>query len=149
MTRAVRLVVGVLSAPRGTRFRIAFCLVLAAFVVGRPAPLQPLRWWRSPPVVKALSLSGTQLHIIEQLYAETLPAQRRSTERLVDTINHVSRLIKEGNYGDDMLRQTEEVARATAEERALSLKLNDAAVSVLSPTQRQTLTLLLSDRGAQ
>ena len=100
-------------------------------------------------MVKALDLSGTQLHTIEQLNAETLPAQRRSTERLVNTINHVSRLIEEGNYSEDVFRQTEEVARTIAEERELSLKLNGAAVAVLSPAQKEALIVLLSARGGR
>ncbi len=135
-----------MRAPRGTRFRIAFCVVLAASLVNRPAELESVRWWRSPALVKSLVLSESQLQAIERLYEETLPARTRCIERLVATTNRANLLIREGGYSVHSLRQTEEMARGAAEERALSVMLNDAVVAVLSPAQQRMLAQLRRER---
>jgi Spy/CpxP family protein refolding chaperone len=111
--------------------------------------LASVRWWRSTDVVASISLTKAQGEAIERLYDQRLPGRRRCVERLVEASNKVDRLIREGVYDENVLKQTEAVAVAAAQERTLTRILSDEIVAVLSPSQRARLRVMLNNRIAE
>lgn len=121
------------------RFRACVGVAIATWLVCRPARLESVRWWRSRIVATAIGLTDRQVQDIDRLYQERLLARRRCIERLVEASNRADRLIREGQYEEDTLRQTQEISQAAADERALRVIVGDEIAALLSPDQRQSL----------
>jgi hypothetical protein len=118
-------------------------VIIAVLLIGRPARLETIRWWRSSPVVASLGLTTIQSEQIDRLYQERLLGRRRCTERLAAASNRVDRLIRDGAYYEDTLReQVQAVMNAAADERALTQAFNDEVAALLSPQQRRQLARL-------
>jgi hypothetical protein len=117
------------------------CLLVAVLLVGRPARLESVRWWRSRSVVQMLGLTSEQAQAIDRLYEQHLSLQRRCIEHLVEASNRVDRLVRDGMY-TQTLHGTEDLMRAGADERALMRHSHDEIVALLTPPQRRLLARL-------
>jgi Spy/CpxP family protein refolding chaperone len=116
--------------------------VLALSILGQPARLEPARWWRSSAVIAALGLTEIQSQTIERLYEVQTIRRGRCIERLMEASNRVGRLIRDGVYDEETLRETQAVLDAAAEHRALTRMLDEEIVTLLTREQRRTLAEL-------
>jgi hypothetical protein len=117
-------------------------VVLVSWMIMRPVRLASVRWWRVPEVAASLRLTVEQQDAIDRLYDARLDGRRRCVERLVEASNHVDRLIRNGDYGEDMLRETSAIAGAAGDDRTLTRRLNDDIAGLLSPSQRDKLSAM-------
>jgi hypothetical protein len=137
---------GIRRDQRLSRLRACVATVLVTWMVGRPVRLASIRWWRSPDVAASISLTTTQREEIDRIYERRSAGRRRCVERLVAASNKVDGFIRDGVYDENILKQTEAVAAAAAEERILTRILSNEIVTLLSPLQQQRLRVMLHDR---
>ena len=127
---------------RTERLRRVVAAAIVAGAIGRPARLVSVRWWRAADVVAAVHLTASQVEAIDRRYQERLSGRRHCVERLVAASNQVDQFMRDGVYDDLALRQTQAVAHAAADERALIRLVNDDIVTMLSPEQRRRLAAM-------
>jgi hypothetical protein len=132
---------------RLARVRASAGVLVTAAILGCPARLAPVRWWRSPTVAASIGLTKAQREAIDRVYEQRLGPRRHCVERLVEASNRVDQLIRDGIYDDDVLRQTQAIASAATEQRILARVLNDEILAVLSPEQRGRLALMRARRA--
>ena len=125
-----------------SRVRFGVGALLVVWVVTRPVHLVSTRWWRVPEVAASLHLTDAQQIAIDRVYEKRLLSRRRCVERLVEASNRVDRLIRNGEYGDDVLKETQAIAGAARDERTLTRVVNDEIAALLSPRQRVTLAAM-------
>ena len=130
--------------PRGSRLRLCVGAALAASMILRPVRLSSIQWWLLPDVASSIELTAAQRHTIEGLYGQRLEDRRRSVERLVAAAYQVDQLLRDGSGTEDSLRQTEALAVAADEHRALTHSLSGEIAAVLSEPQRQRLRPLIA-----
>jgi len=126
------------------RLRIFVGAALTALMVARPVPLTSVRWWHVPRIVVSIGLSDAQRQTIDQLYESRSHDRRRCIERLVEASNQVDQFMRDGDFGDDLLRSTQAAMRVAAEERLLRRRLTDDIVRVLSQEQHARLASILA-----
>ena len=134
-----------LSAIQPQRAARYACLLVAVLLVGRPARLESVRWWRSPAITSMLGLTAEQARTIDRVYEQRLSGRRLCIERLVEASNRVDRFVQDGMY-EETLRGTEDLLKAGADERAVTRRLNDEIVALLTPEQRRLLAQLRPGR---
>ena len=120
-------------------------LLVAALVIGRPVRLETLRWWHSPPVVSSLPLTATQTASIDRIYQENLVARHLCVERSTQAARKVGQMVRDGEY-DEVLRDTENLARLATEDETLRRRLRDRITDILSPDQRVAMARLVARR---
>ena len=125
-----------------TRVRLGAGILFTAWMVAHPIRLASIRWWRVPEVAASLQLTAAQQEAIDRVYEERLLGRRRCVERLVEASNRVDHLIKNGEYGEDVLKETQAIAVAAGDQRALTRVLNREIGSLLSPRQREMLATM-------
>jgi Spy/CpxP family protein refolding chaperone len=132
----------------GYRMSLRACagIALAAWMVGRPVRLVSVRWWRVPEIAASLDLTIAQRDAIDRMYDERLVGRRRCVERLVEASNRVDKLLEDGVYDADVLRETQAAAVAATDERTLRTLLSHDIVAVLSPHQRARLVVMFNGR---
>ena len=112
----------------------------------RPARLEPVRWWWSPPIVSALAVTPEQSSTIERLYEAGLPARRSASEDVISLTEKVARRLRDGAYDAELLKLTSQLVNARwddCEQRRQSLVLS---AEPLSQDQRERLMQLIRNR---
>jgi hypothetical protein len=112
----------------------------------RPIQLSSTEWWRSPRVTSSIRLTHVQRDLIERLYRARLAGRRQSVERLVQATNRLDQLLHDDADQDEILKGTQSVAVAAAEERTFARTLNEEIVGVLSVEQRDQLASMVNGR---
>jgi hypothetical protein len=112
-------------------------------MVSDQARLEHDRWWRAPRVVALLQLTREQVMAVEQLYEADLPTRNRAGEE-VTYLDEELKYSKQWNGSDEeLLRLTQELARARVAECALRLQMLERIIEPLSAGQREQLTDLV------
>jgi hypothetical protein len=130
--------------PGLSRLRICVGAALAAWMIMQPVRLTSIQWWLLPDVASTIELTITQRRAIEELYGQRLDDRRRSIERLVAATSQLDQLLRDGADPSDSLKQTEALAVAADEYRALTQSLSGEIAAVLSDLQRQRLRPLIA-----
>jgi hypothetical protein len=117
---------------------------LTVWMIMRPVRLASIQWWLLPDVASTIELTITQRQAIEGLYGQRLEDRRRSVERLVAAAYQVDQLLRDGAGTEDSLKQTEALAVAADEHRALTQLLSGEIAAVLSEPQRKRLRPLIA-----
>lgn len=136
-----RLVLG--RRRRPSLLRVSVGAVVTLWFVTRPIQLSSTEWWRSPRVTSSIRLTRVQKDLIERLYIARLPGRRRCVERLVESTDRLDRMLRDGADQDEILKGTQSVAAAAAEERTFTQTLDHEIVGVLSVEQRNRLTAIV------
>lgn len=136
-----RLVLG--RRRRPSLLRVSVGAVVTLWFVTRPIQLSSTEWWRSPRVTSSIRLTRVQKDLIERLYTARLPGRRRCVERLVESTDRLDRMLRDGADQDEILKGTQSVAAAAAEERTFTQTLDHEIVGVLSVEQRNRLTAIV------
>lgn len=121
--------------------RLFLALALVAITQTR---LDSARWWCSPEVVSALTITPEQAAVIERLYEDSLPGRRQTSEQAMRLTVRVADLIHQGMFGGELLRATEELAGIRAEEGDIRRHTFAVTARVLTRTQRAHLARLLA-----
>jgi hypothetical protein len=129
-----------------SRLRVCAAVLLVAWTIGRPVRLVSVRWWRSSDVAASIGLTTAQREAIDRIYEQRLAGRRRCVERLVEASSGLDQLIRDGVHGEEVLKQTQAMAGAAMEGRILTRILSEEIVAVLSPSQRESLRVMLNDR---
>ena len=124
---------------RATFVRLSLSLALVATIQAR---LDSARWWCSPAIVSALTITQEQATAIERLYEDSLPIRRQTSERAMRLTVHVSDLIHRGAFGRELLQATAELAGVHAEEADIRRRMVENSVRVLTHEQRAQLARL-------
>jgi hypothetical protein len=131
---------------RPSPLRLAAGAVLTFSFATRPIQLSSTEWWRSPHVTSSIRLTHVQRDVIERLYRARLAGRRQCVERLVQATNRLDQLLRDDADQDDILKGTQSVAVAAAEERTFARTLNEEIVGVLSVEQREQLASMVNGR---
>ena len=95
-----------------TARRLTHRLVIALLVIGGQAPLDSVRWWRSPRVTSALGLTAEQSLAIDHIYQQTLPLRTLTSIEIIELTGRISQRIRDGIFDDDSLRLSERLMTA-------------------------------------
>jgi hypothetical protein len=128
---------------RPSLLRLIVGAVLTFWIATRPIQLSSTEWWRSPRVTSSLNLTRVQRDLIERLYRARLAGRRQCVERLVQATNRLDQLLRDEADQDEMLKETQSVAVAAAEERTFARTLDEEIVGVLSVEQREQLATVV------
>ena len=129
---------------RATFVRLSLSLALVATAQAR---LDSARWWCSPAVVSALTITQEQAIAIERLYEASLPIRRQTSERAMGLTVRVSDLIHRGVFDRELLQATAELAGVHAEEADVRRRTLENTERVLTQEQRAHLARLLALNG--
>lgn len=128
---------------KGVSTQMVLCAVLVLFA---SSPVEPVRWWRSAPLVAALRVTPDQRSHIEQVYQNTLPQMSRASIDVIQLTGEVAKKLRDGEFDDDLLVLTDRLVharRAQVDRRDQMLALS---ASVLSIGQRDVLVTLIRQR---
>lgn len=140
--RLARLVLG--RPRRASPLRLVTGAVLTSWFVTRPIQLSSTEWWRSPHVTSSIRLTTVQRDVIERLYRARLAGRRQCVERLVQATNRLDQLLRDEADLGEILKETQSVAVAAAEERTFARTLDEEIVGVLSVEQREQLASMVN-----
>lgn len=142
------MIPGLARLVRGRRrpspFRLIAGATLTFWFATRPIELSSTEWWRSPHVTSSIRLTHVQRDLIERLYRARLAGRRQCVERLVQATNRLDQLMHDDADQDEMLKGTQSLAVAAAEERTFARTLNEEIVGVLSVEQREQLASMVN-----
>jgi Spy/CpxP family protein refolding chaperone len=138
-----------LWARKGVSTRVTFVRLFLslALVAAAQTRLDSARWWCSPTVVSALTITQEQATTIERLYNDSLPVQRQTSERIMGLTVRVSDLIHRGIFDNELLQATAELAGVHAEEADIRRRMLQNSERVLTQEQRAHLARLLALNG--
>jgi len=128
---------------RPSRLRLTAGALLTLWFAIRPIQLSSTEWWRSPRVTSSIRLTHVQRETIERLYRARLAGRRRCVERLVQATNRLDQLLRDDADTDEILKGTQSVAVAAAEQRTFARTLNEEIAGVLSLQQRAQLAAMV------
>jgi flagellar motor component MotA len=124
---------------RPSPLRLIVGALLTFWIATRPIQLSSSEWWRSPRVMSSIKLTRLQRELIEHLYRARLTGRRQGVERLVQATNRLDQLLRDEADQDEILKETQSVAVAAAEQRTFARMLDEEIVGVLSLEQREQL----------
>ena len=128
---------------RPSRLRFTVGALLTVCLATRPMQLSSTEWWRSPHITSSIRLTRIQRDVIERLYRTRLAGKRQCVERLVQATNRLDQLLRDYADQDDILKGTQSVAVAAAEERRFARTLDEEIARVLSSEQREQLASIV------
>jgi hypothetical protein len=134
------------TRTRSASFRRSWILCFA-LVAAAEARLDCARWWCSPSIIAALMLTQEQSAAIEQLYQDSLPTRRQTSEQVMRLTVHASDLIYQRVFDDELLQTTSELVRVRAEEADIRRRALEHTERVLTQGQRLHLAQLLALDG--
>ena len=102
---------------------------------------------RCGPVESAIGITSQQSTAIEQLYEDSLPAQRHAGENVVELTAQVATRVRLGEYDDELLRLTAELVKARWIQCELRRQMLERASGPLSPQQRTKLARFIAEKG--
>lgn len=117
--------------------------MLTFWFATRPIQLSSTEWWRSPQITSSIRLTHIQREMIERLYRTRVAGTRQCVERLVQATNRLDQLLRDDADQDEILKGTQSVAVAAAEERMFARTLNEQIARVLSSEQREQLASIV------
>jgi hypothetical protein len=129
---------------RPSPLRLIAGATLTFWFATRPIQLSSTEWWRSPQVTSSIRLTQVQRDLIERLYRARLAGRRQCVERLVQATNRLDQLLYDDADQDEILKGTQSLAMAAAEERKFARTLNEEIVGVLSVEQRERLASMVN-----
>ncbi len=97
--------------------------VVAVMIAAAPARTHPVRWWRSPQLVAQLHLTPAQCDEMERAYEQTLPTQRHASVEVARTVDAIAHELNDGFAEDRLLRLTQQLIEAQAEEGSVQGEL--------------------------
>ena len=103
----------------------------------RPGSPRFVCWWSLPAVVASLGITKEQSADIERLYQASLPARSHASLEVAHVLEKVTRMVEAGEDHDQLLRVTEELARARQTECALRHQVLKLTSGALLPEQRE------------
>lgn len=131
------------TGTRSALFRRS-CFLCLALVAAAETRLDCARWWCSPSIISALTLTQEQSAAIEQLYEDSLPTRQQTSESVMRLTVHASDLIYQRAYDGELLQTTGELARVRAEEADIRRRALERTERVLTQGQRLRLAQLLA-----
>jgi Spy/CpxP family protein refolding chaperone len=122
-------------------------LFIGVVVIPSPAAAERFKWWESPEVQSALSLSPKQVAALERIFDTSLPERRALLTALDKSEFELEQLLKEANPDErvaaELIDRLEEArARRNVARSMLLFRMR----RVLTPAQRTALDRIAVQR---